>query len=176
MTINKTELKALADRVMTDRRFCVDEYHRELAVGVQALLGEIERLERKNANQVESIREYQDLVVDGDRLGCLRADLRVTTGERDELKAERDRLQSQVAALQAEPNSYQSGYDAGQRSHRVTVDRLKAECEGLRKDSARWKWLEGSADPATWESIGCQAEMNRHLHVDAAMAKEQSHD
>jgi hypothetical protein len=50
-------------------------------------------------------------------------------------------------------------------------DALKAECGGLRVDAGRWKWLEGSADPATWEQIGYQTHMNRHLHVDAAMGK-----
>ncbi len=59
---------------------------------ILALLGEIERLERKNANQVESIREYQDLAAGGERLGELRADLRVTKGERDQLKAENEAL------------------------------------------------------------------------------------
>lgn len=43
--IDKEKLRELADRVMTDRRFCVDEYHRELAVGALALLAEIERLQ-----------------------------------------------------------------------------------------------------------------------------------
>jgi len=43
------------------------------------------------------------------------------------------------------------------------------ERDDLRKDAGRWKWLEANADSATWESIGYQAPMNRHLHVDAAM-------
>ncbi len=56
---------------------------------VLALIAENERLEQKNANQSESIREYQDLVMGGDvSLGMLKADIRVTTGERDQLKAE----------------------------------------------------------------------------------------
>ncbi len=42
----------------------------------------------------------------------------------------------------------------------------------LRRDSERWKWLEGKADSATWENIGHQEQMNRHLHVDAAMSKD----
>lgn len=46
------------------------------------------------------------------------------------------------------------------------------ECEALRQDSKRWKWLEGKADSATWENIGHQEQMNRHLHVDAAMSKD----
>ncbi|MBH3364800.1 hypothetical protein [Pseudomonas sp. URMO17WK12:I11] len=62
---------------------------------VLALFAEIDRLERKNANQAESIREYQDLTVGGDvSLGMLKADLRVTTGERDELKAENEALRT----------------------------------------------------------------------------------
>ncbi|RJG10940.1 hypothetical protein D3879_14775 [Pseudomonas cavernicola] len=51
------------------------------------------------------------------------------------------------------------------------LEPLRAEVEALRRDAARWKWLEGSADSATWEHIGYQAQMNRHLHVDAAMSK-----
>ncbi|MEF0148501.1 hypothetical protein [Pseudomonas guariconensis] len=44
MTIDEAKLKALVERVTTDRRFCADEHHRELATGVSALLAEIERL------------------------------------------------------------------------------------------------------------------------------------
>ncbi|WP_218575526.1 hypothetical protein [Pseudomonas sp. EMN2] len=44
MTIDKIQIKALAEHVTTDRRFCADEYHRELATGAQALLEEVERL------------------------------------------------------------------------------------------------------------------------------------
>lgn len=62
---------------------------------ILALLAEIERLERKNANQTESIREYQDLTMGGDvSLGMLKADLRMTDGERDQLKAENEALRS----------------------------------------------------------------------------------
>lgn len=42
----------------------------------------------------------------------------------------------------------------------------------LLRDAERWKWLEGTADSATWEQIGHQEQMNRHLHVDAAMSRE----
>ncbi|WP_137138168.1 hypothetical protein [Pseudomonas asiatica] len=60
---------------------------------VLALLAEVESLERKNANQSESIREYQDLVMGGDvSLGMLKADIRVTAGERDQLKVENEAL------------------------------------------------------------------------------------
>lgn len=60
---------------------------------VLALLAEIDRLVRKNNNQAESIREYQELTKGGDvSLGMLKADLRVTSGERDQLKAENEAL------------------------------------------------------------------------------------
>lgn len=44
MTIDKEKLKALADHVTTDRRFCADEYHRALAAGITSLLAEVEAL------------------------------------------------------------------------------------------------------------------------------------
>ncbi len=54
---------------------------------------------RKNNNQAESIREYQDLTMGGDvSLGMLKADLRVTSGERDQLKAENEALRSAALA------------------------------------------------------------------------------
>jgi hypothetical protein len=59
--------------------------------------------------------------------------------------------------------------------HRATLSQLEQkerECEGLRKDAERWKWLENNADAATWEFIGFQAGIYRHRHLDAAMAKE----
>ncbi|MCF5723902.1 hypothetical protein [Pseudomonas syringae] len=92
--------------------------------GVLALIAENERLERKNASQSESIREYQDLIMGGDvSLGMLKADIRVTTGERDELRAE-------VAGLK-------TGYEAYER---VNAE-LKAENEALRKDAERYRYL-----------------------------------
>jgi chromosome segregation ATPase len=85
---------------------------------VLALIAENERLERKNANQSESIRDYQDLVMGGDvSLGMLKADIRVTTGERDELRAE-------VAGLK-------TGYEVYER---VNAE-LRAECEVLRESN-----------------------------------------
>jgi hypothetical protein len=60
---------------------------------VLALLAEIESLERKNANQSESIREYQDLVMGGDvSLGMLKAEIRSATAERDQLRVENEAL------------------------------------------------------------------------------------
>lgn len=68
---------------------------------VLALLAEIDRLVRKNNNQAESIREYQDLTMGGDvSLGMLKADLRVTSGERDQLKAENEALRKDAERYQ----------------------------------------------------------------------------
>ena len=48
-----TELKQLADRVMTDRRFCADEHHKALAEGVLAILAEIDTI-RAGAGTVKT--------------------------------------------------------------------------------------------------------------------------
>lgn len=224
MTIDKDKLRALAEtlinnvisscswaeRIDGSELFRRDmEFARECSPEViMTLLGEIERLERKNANQVESIREYQDLAAGGERLGELRADLRVTKGERDELKAEnekfdegmrslafqlsaggynaetltaeqlvgkvtdglasfaessgrlldqvraeRDALRSQVATLQAEPNSYQSGYDAGRAAEKAHADnwreeaaRLKDQAATLKRDADRFQFIAQDAE------------------------------
>lgn len=64
------------------------------------LFAQIERLERKNANQSESIREYQDLTMGGDvSLGMLKADIRVAAGERDQLKVENERMRCFLAEV-----------------------------------------------------------------------------
>ncbi|MBJ2182221.1 hypothetical protein JC795_28980 [Pseudomonas veronii] len=109
------ELKRLAEAALRPGLRWMTEF--TLATGpdvILALIAENERLERKNANQSESIREYQDLVMGGDvSLGMLKADIRVTTGERDELRAE-------VAGLR-------TGYEACER---VNAE-LKAENERL---------------------------------------------
>lgn len=120
-----TELQKAAEYAAQDTIKFADEseemralqqFHEEVdPETVLALIAENERLERKNANQSESIREYQDLVMGGDvSLGMLKADIRVTTGERDQLRAE-------VSGLK-------TGYEAYER---VNAE-LKAENEALR--------------------------------------------
>lgn len=52
--MNRDTLKALADRVMNDRRFCCDEQHRFLAEGVVELFAENEAL-RKEAERSKSM-------------------------------------------------------------------------------------------------------------------------
>lgn len=103
-----TELQRLAEHHLS----LGHAYTVATPAAVLALIDENERLERKNANQSESIREYQDLIMGGDvSLGMLKADIRVTTGERDQLRAE-------VAGLK-------TGYEAYER---VNTE-LKAENE-----------------------------------------------
>ncbi|KIC79344.1 hypothetical protein [Pseudomonas sp. C5pp] len=103
MTIDKAKLKDLAQAVaeLEDIPERQDEHAEAVAYlethmhchTILALLAEIDRLERKNDNQAESIREYQDLTMGGDvSLGMLKADLRVTAGERDQLKADNEAL------------------------------------------------------------------------------------
>ena len=105
-----------------------------------ALIAENERLERKNANQSESIREYQDLVMGGDvSLGMLKADIRVTTGERDQLRAE-------VAGLK-------TGYEAYER---VNAE-LKAEVDGLRKSL-----LDAAEEIDAWGSYASDYFQEKH--------------
>ncbi|WP_422402593.1 hypothetical protein [Pseudomonas sp. GZD-209] len=54
--MNRDTLKALAARVMNDRRFCCDEQHRFLAEGVLALFAENEAL-RKDAERYLVLRQ-----------------------------------------------------------------------------------------------------------------------
>lgn len=103
------------------------------------------------------------------------------------LKAERDQLFGMTEQLKAEIESFKtanaelSEINVARRNHLSNakkaagigpMDDLVGAIEALRKGAERWKWLEGSADSATWEQIGYQEHMNRHLHVDAAMSKE----
>ncbi|UBM23357.1 hypothetical protein K8374_13190 [Pseudomonas sp. p1(2021b)] len=58
--MNLDTLKALAERVMNDRRFCCDEQHRLLAEGVLALLDENEALRKDR----DSLREDRDSLLE----------------------------------------------------------------------------------------------------------------
>lgn len=77
MTIEKEKLKALVERVTTDRRFCADEHHRELANGVSALLAEIERTEGRLHDVARLCATVEQ--------------------ERDQLKAENEALRKSIA-------------------------------------------------------------------------------
>ncbi|WP_178097518.1 hypothetical protein [Pseudomonas sp. BJP69] len=127
---------------------------------VLALLAEIDRLVRKNNNQAESIREYQDLTMGGDvSLGMLKADLRVTSGERDQLKAENEALRKLKLPhfLKLSDEMRAAGDHAEQRA-------LEDQCysvpvlKGVFFEAAIQRWLDDQEEA-----------------IDAAMAKEASH-
>lgn len=115
MTIDKQKLKELAQAVADLEDIPEREDEHAEAVDalwlnvhchtILALLAEIERLERKNANQAESIRQYQDHLVGGDSILSL-------TNERDQLKAENEALRKQLADLSpfrhAPPQDYRA--------------------------------------------------------------------
>ena len=103
-----TELKRLADRVLTDRRFCGDENHKALADGGLALIAENERLSTDCSSMRGSLKanavSIKKLIKDGGRAA-----------------RERDQLRAEVAGLK-------TGYEAYER---VNAE-LKAEVEGLK--------------------------------------------
>lgn len=113
MTIDKAKLKALAEAALIgnwfeagDIRYCDDktgEIHglhhddsRLIAAAspqtILALLAEIDRLERKNNNQSETIKKYHDHFGGGDSI------LRIVA-ERDHLKAENEALRKDAERL-----------------------------------------------------------------------------
>jgi len=98
-------------------------------------------------------------------------------------------LQDQVTTLQADPNSWQSGYDEGRRMGTKTAyserEQLKAENEGLRRDAERYRFIRKPNGcvytRATEYFPGIERASGSHLvnlenldmTIDAAMAKEQ---
>lgn len=55
------ELQRLADRVMSDRRFCADEHHKALALGVLSLIAENDAL-RKDAERYQWLRDHSESI------------------------------------------------------------------------------------------------------------------
>lgn len=91
-----------------------------------------------DAAKVLSLLDYANSLED-----LYRMHQQTETREMLGLKAERAVLLDQVAALQSEANSWQSGYDKGREmggKHRSSeVEQLRAENERLRKDAERWR-------------------------------------
>lgn len=120
-----SELKRLADRVISDRRFCGDENHKALADGVMALIAEIEFLTESR----QEAREERNRI--GDRHDALEA-------ERDQLKAENEVLRKGLAecATSLEGEMLQKfGGQKPEDMHPVTrrdYDRDMAELAGYR--------------------------------------------
>ncbi|MCO8161051.1 hypothetical protein NJC38_02655 [Pseudomonas sp. 21LCFQ010] len=218
MTIDKNRLKALAQKHL-DMIDCGDidaeieardEFEFEARSDVVlALLGEIERLEARNLNQlrsnlsqrkrrkewVERAGKAEDEAIDAEEqrdqlkaenekfdegmrslafqlsAGGYNAETltaeqlvgKVTDGLAsfaessgrllDQVRAERDALRSQVATLQAEPNSYQSGFDAGRAAEKAHADnwreeaaRLKDQAATLKRDADRFQFIAQDAE------------------------------
>ncbi|WJD60606.1 ead/Ea22-like family protein [Pseudomonas kurunegalensis] len=88
---------------------------------------------------------------------CLSAQLINANRERDQLKAENE------------------DYKSGQERYEQIIEDLKAEIEALRKDAERYRWLrkpwQEQRQVKAWTSLEVMDE-----NIDAAMAKEASHD
>lgn len=131
MTIDKQEIKALVDRVKTDRRFCADENHHVLADGVLALLAEIESAETR----------LHDVAV-----LCATVEQ-----ERDQLKAENEALRKSAGLAAILPQLDEALEDL--ELHGRHTD------QGYRKLKDWYRKVK----------LACDS-------IDAAMAKEASHD
>ncbi len=177
MNIDKQEIKALAGRVKTDRRFCADEYHHALAEGVQALLAEIEGLHAQHGRDS--------------------AELRRLCSARDEVRRERDRLKAENEALKSPQTGYAGAfYDfcrlVGVANARpespaaVFKGQVVPAVEALRKDAERYRWLKSNTTvmfrktPSYVNTHGVlmhtcyPPEQELDAAIDAAMAKEAS--
>ena len=129
-----SELKRLADRVISDRRFCGDEIHKALADGVMALIAENEFLTESR----QEAREERNKI--GDRHDALEA-------ERDQLKAENEALRKSVAgkvvcpmelfqdlrdSASEEAAQYRAGGMAEYRPRRMyALDKTVTDCDEL---------------------------------------------
>lgn len=149
-----TELKRLVDRVLTDRRFCGDENHKALADGVQALIGENERLktlrsttERDLAQELEVWRHGPSCWSCGD------------TGDVHDMVGEwRGKCDCNAAKL------IDAASDRAQ---------LKAENEALRKDAERYRWLrEGESGSAQDRMVRVFMREALDQEIDCAIKRE----
>jgi cell division protein FtsB len=105
MSIDKEKLRALAERVKTDRRFCADEYHAEFAGGVLALIAENERLKADHDLLMSNAipREFIKLRADYDQLHAELKGLRTGFDAQNEviagLKSENEKLKKRIKDL-----------------------------------------------------------------------------
>ncbi len=160
MTIDKQEIKALADLVKTDRRFCADEYHHALADGVLALLAEISRIEIDAVYVMAGSRTMPEVI--------------------DQLKAENEALRKIISESSAACGAAVS-VECSLEFMADLPSEIGAVLTALRKDAERYRWL---ASPAVyngtlgiadgWIDFECKIEAQQQ--IDAAMAKEVSHD
>lgn len=156
MTIDKQELKAMVDRVKTDRRFCADDNHQVLADGAQSLLAENEMLTAQRLMHVRlnlSLRARRKVWVSA----CEKAEdqLLDALAERDQLKAENQMLRDEDLKWQ------------GLREQEGEIERLKAENEALRNAL-------GDLLALYEDDEGCRS-LPEYIAGRAAMAKEAAH-
>lgn len=64
MEIDKAQVKALADRVMTDRSFCGDEAHRNLAAAYLEQLVENEKLRTRMGESHQAHQKARTLILE----------------------------------------------------------------------------------------------------------------
>lgn len=166
MNVNKQEIKGLADRVKTDRRFCTDQHHHVLAEGVQALLAENDMLAAQRLMHARlnlSLRARRKVWV----AACEKAEdeLLDALAERDQLKAENEALREEVGGLK-EVSSVQVS------ALKVLIFAARTTGGTAGPDEALMKACEEAERSISLGGIG-RAYMSG---ADAAMAKEVSHD
>lgn len=155
MTVDKARLKAHAESLEAKDAEGRGETKHAMyitATDMLEMLAEIERLE----GQVRLSKTAIEMAVQG-VVGRGLNDYIAVSMERDQLKAE-------LAGLK-------TGYEAYER---VNAE-LRAECEGLRKDAERYRWLkvdDVDRDHLYTSTLGVEMD----AAIDAAMSKEASHD
>lgn len=208
MTIDKDKLRALAEAAGSGEWVCAIHEDCECVEGsegfvasfdtleagrfiaaanpatILALLGEMERLDQFKTAYMEwsAKTDWVQGIATAKDLGKHSAD--VLREHFDQLKAERDALQSQVATLQADPGSWQSGYDTGRKS-------MAGHADSWRKEAAHYKGENERLRKALTEMCASREESARRAILNCveanrgaqeicqganAMTKEKGHD
>lgn len=189
MKIDKEQLKALALAASADSWKSPAVSAFMVAANpdtILALLGEIERLSKNPfAQAVDAVATAAASHLASEAKGCVEKGLLETI---EQVKAENEALRSQLAALQAEPNSYQSGFDAGRAAEKAHADNWRAEADGLRRDAKRYRFLRNQHWPVAYLAVvispkvavklghDCPSGDRLDEQVDGAMKREASHD
>lgn len=147
---DNSELKRLADRVISDRRFCGDENHKALADGVTALIAENERL-KKFEDWFGRLETANNSLVESFR------------AERDQLKAENAGLKTGYEA-----------YEQTAKELRAEVEALHRDREGkVLCDLELFETLRDSANTEADEHRQCMATYRplRQASLDSVVKK-----